>query len=394
MFGDARAKARAYVREACYARAKARAYVRWGASACVQIGPSFSLGIANGNPSLGSKPLGIANLSARELAQSAATRQRVAADADRHGPSAATWRFCDVWLVPDGRPSAATIALGRAADLIADSRYTEAAAALSKATLDGTPLAPYRQYYAGSARLPRRPPGRSEGDLRRADRSGTARIPAGSGSQPRRRSRRAAAALRRCGEVLRAADREGVAGCRSRLDPAGAREAGRRRPSRRRRGVRARLLRVSDERSRDGRRRRDRHAQRVGAARKGIDPLPARVRAALRLFGAARYAQARDAFDMLRPLAEGDEQEIAELRVAECDYYLKRYGSARDALASWTGSGPPPRRSPVLPSRLHPRARRACRVRAARQRARRRVPDRIVDRRHAEQPRHALHPDG
>ena len=57
---------------------------------------------------------------------------------------------------------------------------------------------------------------------------------------------------------------------------------------------------------------------------------------AQRLFGAARYAQARDAFDMLRPLADGDEQEVAELRVAECDYYLKRYGSARDALASWT----------------------------------------------------------
>ena len=43
----------------------------------------------------------------------------------------------------------------------------------------------------------------------------------------------------------------------------------------------------------------------------------------------------RDVFDMLRPLAEGDEQEVAALRVAECDYYLKRYGSARDALGVW-----------------------------------------------------------
>ena len=57
--------------------------------------------------------------------------------------------FSDVWLVPDERPSAAVVALGRAVSLIEDAKYTEAASALAKATLDDTPLASYRQYYAG-----------------------------------------------------------------------------------------------------------------------------------------------------------------------------------------------------------------------------------------------------
>ena len=51
-----------------------------------------------------------------------------------------------------------------------------------------------------------------------------------------------------------------------------------------------------------------------------------------RLFGAKRYTQARLAFDALRPLAQGDDRELVALRLAECDYMLKRARNARDGV--------------------------------------------------------------
>jgi soluble lytic murein transglycosylase len=54
-------------------------------------------------------------------------------------------------------------------------------------------------------------------------------------------------------------------------------------------------------------------------------------RAAL-LFGARRYAEARSAFQDLQRQVGGDDRELADLRVAECDYYLKRYEAAREGL--------------------------------------------------------------
>ena len=53
------------------------------------------------------------------------------------------------------------------------------------------------------------------------------------------------------------------------------------------------------------------------------------------LFGARRYADARSAFADVRREARGDDRELAELRIAECDFYLRRYQSARDALRPW-----------------------------------------------------------
>jgi soluble lytic murein transglycosylase len=54
-------------------------------------------------------------------------------------------------------------------------------------------------------------------------------------------------------------------------------------------------------------------------------------RAAL-LFGARRYPEARSAFQTLQPQLSGDERELVDLRIAECDYFMKRYVPARDAL--------------------------------------------------------------
>jgi soluble lytic murein transglycosylase len=53
---------------------------------------------------------------------------------------------------------------------------------------------------------------------------------------------------------------------------------------------------------------------------------------AQQLFGARRYAEAYDAFKELQPRVGGDERELVDLRVAESDFYLKRYAAARDAL--------------------------------------------------------------
>jgi soluble lytic murein transglycosylase len=51
-----------------------------------------------------------------------------------------------------------------------------------------------------------------------------------------------------------------------------------------------------------------------------------------RLFGAKRYPQARAAFEPLRSLAQDDERELVNLRLAECDYFLKRPRNARDGV--------------------------------------------------------------
>jgi soluble lytic murein transglycosylase len=50
------------------------------------------------------------------------------------------------------------------------------------------------------------------------------------------------------------------------------------------------------------------------------------------LFGARRYDDARAAFQRLQGLVEGDDQELVNLRIAECDFNLKRYAAARDGL--------------------------------------------------------------
>jgi peptidoglycan lytic transglycosylase len=51
-----------------------------------------------------------------------------------------------------------------------------------------------------------------------------------------------------------------------------------------------------------------------------------------RLFATRRYAPARAAFVGVRAAAQGDDRELVQLRLAECDYYLKRARAARDGV--------------------------------------------------------------
>ena len=56
------------------------------------------------------------------------------------------------------------------------------------------------------------------------------------------------------------------------------------------------------------------------------------LKRAERLFAARRYPQARAAFVAIRPFADATDREVVELRIAESDFYLRRYRAARDAL--------------------------------------------------------------
>ena len=53
------------------------------------------------------------------------------------------------------------------------------------------------------------------------------------------------------------------------------------------------------------------------------------------LFGAKRYDDAKAAFAAIRSEADGDDRELIDLRIAECDFYLKRHAAARDGLVSY-----------------------------------------------------------
>ena len=55
-----------------------------------------------------------------------------------------------------------------------------------------------------------------------------------------------------------------------------------------------------------------------------------------RLFGAKQYGDARTAFDALRAVASGDDRELLQLRIAECDYFTRRARSARESLSLLT----------------------------------------------------------
>jgi soluble lytic murein transglycosylase len=53
---------------------------------------------------------------------------------------------------------------------------------------------------------------------------------------------------------------------------------------------------------------------------------------AIMLFGARRYAEARSAFEDVRREARGDDRDLADLRIAEADFFLKRYAAAQSGL--------------------------------------------------------------
>ncbi|HUQ25385.1 MAG TPA: tetratricopeptide repeat protein, partial [Burkholderiales bacterium] len=70
----------------------------------------------------------------------------------------------------------------------------------------------------------------------------------------------------------------------------------------------------------------------IGPIAAGTNRYKLELGRAERLFGAKRYPQARIAFESLRPAAQGDDRELVQLRLAECDYFQKRTRAARDGV--------------------------------------------------------------
>ena len=71
-----------------------------------------------------------------------------------------------------------------------------------------------------------------------------------------------------------------------------------------------------------------------------------------------RYAQARPVFEALRGAARGDDRELVQLRLGECDYFLKRARNARDEVQAVHRQGVASGRSAVLLRGRHARSRR------------------------------------
>src|SRR5580765_693023 len=61
-----------------------------------------------------------------------------------------------------------------------------------------------------------------------------------------------------------------------------------------------------------------------------------------RLFAARQYPAARASFDRLRLASQGEDRTVVLLRLAETDYYLRKYRASADALRPFVGSGTRP----------------------------------------------------
>ncbi|MGE3509322.1 MAG: transglycosylase SLT domain-containing protein [Vicinamibacterales bacterium] len=60
---------------------------------------------------------------------------------------------------------------------------------------------------------------------------------------------------------------------------------------------------------------------------------------AQRLFGAKQYGPAKASYQALTTAVTGDDKDLVELRIAECDYHLRRYLQARSGVAPFTRKG-------------------------------------------------------
>ena len=244
----------------------------------------------------------------------------------------------DVWLAPTGRPSAPLTSLGKAVALIADTKYDQAAVLLQKAPLASTPLAGYGRYYAALAAF-------RQNKLDEARQVASALVDSNPTGALAETSRRLA------GEIAEAQnDSKAAVAFYEPLtkavalapDEAWSRLARARQASGDTRGAAEAYAHVYYEYPLGDLA--TTAASQIAAlnAWEPIESGSARYKLELgraeRLFGAKRYAQGRDGFALVQSAASGDDQELVALRLAESDYYLRRYQSARDQLAPWTST--------------------------------------------------------
>lgn len=79
----------------------------------------------------------------------------------------------------------------------------------------------------------------------------------------------------------------------------------------------------------------------IGALPKAsADTAGAFLARAERLFAGRQYTDARAVFDSIKTLVKGDDRDTVLLRLAECDFYLKRYAATLAALRTFPAKGP------------------------------------------------------
>ncbi len=71
----------------------------------------------------------------------------------------------------------------------------------------------------------------------------------------------------------------------------------------------------------------------LGPVARGTPRFARELARAERLFAGRRYAPAREAFERLAAVADGDEAELVQIRMAESDYFLGRFSRVREDLS-------------------------------------------------------------
>jgi soluble lytic murein transglycosylase len=267
----------------------------------------------------------------------AARQQSPAAAQDRSEPllkptahAALPQDVDDFWLVPPSgvRKKQANAPLAAAADAYTSGRYPAALSAAERAYAQGGPLSDYAALYQGLAELRL-----SHGDsAKKVFDAIIARQPDGYLAIAALLARAEAAELngdnREAADLYaRAVDLQGVAkdDVLSRLGRAALASGDRKRAA-------EAYLRVYYEFPLSE------NATAAGAALATLEDAIVRngykldLGRASVLFGARRYAEARSGFQDIQRQTSGDDRELVDLRLAECDYYLKRYQAVRDAL--------------------------------------------------------------
>ena len=247
-------------------------------------------------------------------------------------------RLDEIWLAPTTRPTAAMTSLGKAASLIAETKYAQADALLQKAPLSSTPLDGYARYYRALLAF-------RQGKLDEARQTAAALVDGSPDGALAETARRLAGEIAEAQSDFPAAVAfyEPLTKNVSLLpDEAWSRLARARQSAGDLKGAAEAYAHVYYEFPLGDL---ATTAAAQIAALNAWGPIEAgspryklELGRAERLFGAKRYAQARDGFAAVSSYASGDDKELIALRLAECDYYLRRYQSTRDALAPWTGT--------------------------------------------------------
>jgi soluble lytic murein transglycosylase len=246
-----------------------------------------------------------------------------------------------LWLAPSGAAgrtgrAGALVAWSRGVELYEQGKFVEALPILESPALAGTPLADYGSYYSGLAliRLSRFVEARAKlepllGKSLEGYLAEGVPLAAGEAASGAEEHARASALYEGLSSKKTVAPDVVLLSLGRSTIAAGARE----------KGIAA-LRRVRYEYPlSDSAPLADEELERLGDVAPRKETFDLDLARAEKLFAARRYAEARSAFDELKPLASDESREITELRIAESDFYLRRFMLARDGTRPYLDAG-------------------------------------------------------